>query len=161
MPAILLSRYCQMALAGGDNAEAGSGEKAAVRLALAVMEFQRQPLINRFLEEVSETLQKLTAKVRDLLTQALPTHDMEALSVSLDALEPTQTSLSSLTAQIDSALAQELVDAKQLRHLVNLSKGLNELYWQLSKGEQGLGRARLSLAIAPGTLTSWAGSWPK
>ncbi|HSG94719.1 MAG TPA: 4Fe-4S binding protein, partial [Afifellaceae bacterium] len=33
MAAILLSRYCQFALAGGDPAEAGSGEKMAVRLA--------------------------------------------------------------------------------------------------------------------------------
>jgi pyruvate-ferredoxin/flavodoxin oxidoreductase len=160
MPAILLSRYCQMAIAGGDNAEAGSGEKAAVRLALAVMEFQRQPLLNRFLEDIAETLQKLNAKVRDILSKALPTDDMEALSAGLDALEPTQMSLSSITAQIDSALTQDLVDAKQLRRFVKLSQGLNELYWQLSKGEQGLGRSRLSLAIAPGTLTGWAGSWP-
>jgi pyruvate-ferredoxin/flavodoxin oxidoreductase len=44
--------------------------------------------------------------------------------------------------------------------LVKTSQALGKLHWQLSKGRHGLGRARLSLAIAPGTITGWAGSWP-
>ncbi|MBE9563328.1 MAG: 4Fe-4S binding protein, partial [Proteobacteria bacterium] len=60
LPAILLSRQCQLAIAGGDNSEAGSGEKLAVRLAISVIEFQRQPLIGNFILDITELRTKIT-----------------------------------------------------------------------------------------------------
>jgi len=159
MPAILLSRYCQLALAGGDNAEAGSGEKAAVRLALAVTEFQRQPLINDFIEDIAEVREKLMKSIRDSLTNALPTDDLDQLGKGLDAIKHGgQTPLAALTEQVEGA--EGLIDAARLRRLVKTTQALGELHWQLSEGGHGLGRSRLSLAIAPGTLSGWAGSWP-
>ncbi len=160
MPAILLSRYCQAAIGGGDEAEAGSGEKMAVRLALAVTEFQRQPFINSFLADITEVRAKLLEKIRVTLTNALPTNDLDALAKGLDAIHPSQAPLSALTKQLENAAEQELVDAAQLRRLVKTTQALGDLQWQLAEGGHGLGRSRLSLAIAPGTLTNWAGSWP-
>ncbi|MEK8021917.1 MAG: 4Fe-4S binding protein [Candidatus Parabeggiatoa sp.] len=160
MPAILLSRHCQFAIAGGDNAEAGSGEKIALRLALAVTEFQRQPLINRFLQEITEVRDKLMASIRNHLVDALPTDDLDALAKGLEGIRSEKSPLSALTEKIDNAAEQGHIDAIALRRQVKITQALDELHWRLSKGEQGLGRARLSLAIAPGTLTSWAGTWP-
>jgi pyruvate-ferredoxin/flavodoxin oxidoreductase len=159
MSAILLSRHCQFAIAGGDNAEAGSGEKIALRLALAITEFQRQPLINRFLQEIAEVRDKLMANIRNHLVDALPTDDLDALAKGLEDLLPKQSPLLALTEQIDDAAEKGHINAT-LRQQVKITQALDELHWQLSEGEQGLGRARLSLAIAPGTLTSWAGTWP-
>lgn len=160
MPAILLSRYCQVAVAGGDNAEAGSGEKLAVRLALAVVEYQRQPVINRFMTEIAEMRDKLNVTIRDSLASALPTDDLDALAKGLDTVHSSQTPLAALTQEVEGAAEQGLIDAPKLRRLVKTTQALTELHWRLSKGGHGLGRARLSLAIAPGTLTGWAGSWP-
>ena len=42
------------AVAGGDPAEAGSGEKIAVKLALAATEFHQQPLVQNFYLAVAE-----------------------------------------------------------------------------------------------------------
>lgn len=159
MPAILLSRYCQLAVAGGDNAEAGSGEKAAVRLALAVTEFQRQPLINRFIADIADLRKKLIKNIKLNFESALPTDDLDVLAKGLDAIHPGgQTPLSAFT--VEGAAEPGLIDTARLRRLVKTSQALGELHWRLSEGGHGLGRARLSLAIAPGTLTSWAGSWP-
>ncbi|HEW97179.1 MAG: pyruvate ferredoxin oxidoreductase [Candidatus Parabeggiatoa sp. nov. 3] len=160
MPAILLSRHCQFAIAGGDNAEAGSGEKIALRLALAVTEFQRQPLNNRFIQEITEVREKLMASIHNHLVDALPTDDLDALAKGLEAIRPEQSPLSALTEQKENAVEQIQIDAIALRRQVKITQALDELHWRLSKGEQGLGRARLSLAIAPGTLTNWAGTWP-
>ncbi len=159
MPAILLSRYCQMAIAGGDNAEAGSGEKAAVRLALAVTEFQRQPIMKRFIDEIAGLREKLVKTIQETLSSALPTDDFNELSKGLNAIKQ-NASLSDLTKQLETVSEEGLIDAVLLRRLVKTSQSLGDLHWNLSEGHHGLGRSRLSLAIAPGTLTRWAGSWP-
>ncbi len=158
MQAILLSRHCQLAIAGGDNAEAGSGEKLAVRLALGITEFQRQPLISDFIKNIIKLRAEITADIKNSLANALPSDDLEALANGLDAINPNQAPLSALTEQIETN--QSLIDANRLRRLVKISQDLNRLYWQLTEGEHGLGRSRFSLAIAPGTLTDWAGHWP-
>lgn len=160
MPAILLSRHCQLAVAGGDNAEAGSGEKLAVRLAIAVIEFQRQPLVNRFLKEIASLREQLMTSIRNNLADALPTDDLDRLAEGLDTIQPSQAPLSLLTKQIETAAEQGFVDATRLRRLVNTSRALSDLHWRLAQGGHGLGRSRLSLAIAGDTLTEWAGSWP-
>ncbi len=155
MPAILLSRYCQLAIAGGDNAEAGSGEKLAVRLALGVTEFQRQPLVNDSIKNIVELRTKITAEIKNTLANVLPSDDLEALAASLNTINSKQAPLSTLTKQIENSL-----DANRLSRLVKVSQDLNKLHWQLTEGKHGLGRSRFSLAIAPGTLTDWAGHWP-
>ncbi|MDM8567439.1 4Fe-4S binding protein [Candidatus Halobeggiatoa sp. HSG11] len=160
MPAVLLSRHCQLAIAGGDNAEAGSGEKLAVRLAMAITEFQRQPLINNFIKDIIGLRTKITTYIQDILANALPSDDLEILATSLNGIAPNQAPLSALTEQIENTTEQDLIDTNKLRRLVKISQDLKKLHWQLTEGEHGLGRSRLSLAIAPGTLTDWAGHWP-
>jgi pyruvate-ferredoxin/flavodoxin oxidoreductase len=145
MPAILLSRHCQLSLAGGDNSEAGSGEKLAVRLALAVTEYHQQPLMSDFLKQIVTTRKQIITHIRESIAQALPT-------------EVLTDNLSGINDLLDNT--QDLIESSHLRHLVKLSQGLTKLEWQLSEGEQGLGRARFSLAIAGKRLTTWAGTWP-
>lgn len=145
MPAILLSRHCQLSLAGGDNSEAGSGEKLAVRLALAVTEYHQQPLMNDFLKQIVTTREQVITHIRESIAQALPT---EVLTDNLDGINEL----------LDNT--QDLIESSHLRRLVKLSQALAKLEWQLSEGEQGLGRARYSLAIAGKRLTTWAGTWP-
>jgi len=145
MPAILLSRHCQLALAGGDNAEAGSGEKLAVRLALAVTEYHRQPQMNDFVKQVATMREKIITHIRQSIAEALPT---EVLTDNLNGISDL----------LDNT--QDLIESSHLRRLVKISQALAKLEWQLSEGEQGLGRARYSLAISGNRLITWAGTWP-
>ncbi|MEN8220141.1 MAG: 4Fe-4S binding protein [Pseudomonadota bacterium] len=108
----------QLALAGGDNAEAGSGEKATVRLALAVTEFQRQPLINRFIEDIATVREKILENIKLSLSSALPTDDLDVLAKGLETIHPSgKTPLSALTEQAE----QGLIDAARLHRLVKTS----------------------------------------
>ncbi|MBE9562893.1 MAG: pyruvate ferredoxin oxidoreductase, partial [Proteobacteria bacterium] len=103
---------------------------------------------------------KITKNIEDTLAHALPSDDLKALATALNAINPNKAPLSALTEQIESSTEQGLIDANKLRRLVKISQDLQKLHWQLTDGEHGLGRSRLSLAIAPGTLTDWAGHWP-
>jgi pyruvate-ferredoxin/flavodoxin oxidoreductase len=145
MPAILLSRHCQLSLAGGDNSEAGSGEKLAVRLTLAVTEYHRQPQMKDYHQQIVTTREQIITHIRQSIAEALPTEVLtDDLSGINDILDNTQ----------------ELIESTHLRHRVKLSQSLAKLEWQISEGEQGLGRARYSLAIIGERLTNWAGTWP-
>jgi pyruvate-ferredoxin/flavodoxin oxidoreductase len=160
MPSVLLSRYCAMAVAGGDGAEAGSGEKIAVRMALAATEYQQQPLVHKFAEQVEETRQRIKDKIRETLTQALPTEDLNALSAGLDKVEGGHVAVGELTGKVDAAIESGSVNAIQLRRLINIANDLTELLWRLNEGEHGLGRSRFALAVAPGSVATWAGVFP-
>ncbi len=84
--AILLSRHCLLAMAGGDGAEAGSGEKIALRLLLAASEYYQQPRVRQLVEQIESAREKLAEKIRETLANALPTSDLDALADGLDLL---------------------------------------------------------------------------
>jgi pyruvate-ferredoxin/flavodoxin oxidoreductase len=160
MPAVLLSRFCAMAVAGGDGAEAGSGEKIAVRMSLAATEYQQQPLVHKFSDLVQETRQRIKDHIRETLTQALPTEDLDALSAGLDKVKGGHVQVGELTGKVESAIESGSVNASQLRRLINIANELTELQWRLTEGEHGLGRSRFALAVAPGSVATWAGAFP-
>ncbi|OOZ39406.1 hypothetical protein BOW53_11650 [Solemya pervernicosa gill symbiont] len=156
---VMMSRHCAFAMSGGDGAEAGSGEKIALRQLLAATEYQQQPLLHRFVGEISQVRQQLSDLVRDTLTDALPTEDLDRLAKALINVQSREVDLTTLTGGAD-AVEGSGVDATRLRRLIELSQGLNDLHWRLTEGEYGLGRARYGLAIAPGQASAWAGVFP-
>ena len=153
MAATQLSRYCAMAMAGGDPAEAGSGEKIALRMALAVTEYQQQPLLQRFTRELGEVRDEIAALIRDTLAGALPTDDLDALAAGLDASGEEQVDLGQLAGAGG-------VETARMQRLVTLARQLNDQHASLSEGRYGLGRARFGLAVAAGSVAQWAGAFP-
>jgi pyruvate-ferredoxin/flavodoxin oxidoreductase len=158
MAAIMLSRHCAFALSGGDGAEAGSGEKIAVRQVLAAAEYQQQPLLHRFISEINDARQSINLRIRDTLAEALPSEDLDRLSAGLKAIHTREAGLGAFLQ--DEAIEGSGVDTHQLKQLVKVAQQLGELYWKLSQGEHGLGRARFGLAVAPGSAAAWAGAFP-
>jgi pyruvate-ferredoxin/flavodoxin oxidoreductase len=51
------------------------------------------------------------------------------------------------------------VEGARLGRLVDVARGLADLSWRLAKGPDGLGRARVGLAVC-GAVASWAGAYP-
>lgn len=156
MAALLMSRYCALAMAGGDGAEAGSGEKIALRLALAATEYQQQPLLYRFSQQIGEAGKQINELIRQTLAEALPTDDLTDLAARLNKVQERQVALAELTEKG----AGRGIDAKRLNRLIELNRKLKDAHWRLTEGRQGLGRARYGLAIAPGSVALWAGAFP-
>jgi pyruvate-ferredoxin/flavodoxin oxidoreductase len=159
LPAALLARPVAHALAGGDGAEAGSGERLALRLALGLAESRHGLRRLELVQEVKDTHKEITALIRSVLSDALPADDLDALARSLETVSTRHADLGSFLGQAEGAIASA-VDAARLRRLVELAQGLGELAWRLEQGRQGLGRAGLGLVLSPGEAASWSGAFP-
>lgn len=162
MAAVMLSRYCLLALSGGDGAEAGSGEKVAMRMVLAVTEYQQQPVQHLYVKELAAIREEVSGLIRATITESLPTEDVDALLHGLDQIQSPQVDLSALTSKLgdaDSSFSSSF-DKADLSRLLQLAKQLTDLHWRLSEGPNGLGRARFGLAVAPGSVATWAGAFP-
>jgi pyruvate-ferredoxin/flavodoxin oxidoreductase len=160
MSSILLSRYCQFAMAGGDSAEAGSGEKIAVRLALAATEFHQQPLVQNFAATLADAGESLTKLIDETLSHTLAVDDLEAVSEKLRTTTSPRVDLKELAESVGEAGGDHSVDTEFLLRLIRLSQRVTEARHRLVEGAHGLGRARYGLTVAGGTAAVWAGAFP-
>ncbi|UCD74034.1 MAG: hypothetical protein JSV91_09605 [Phycisphaerales bacterium] len=160
LAAMMLSRHCLMAMAGGDGAEPGSGAKLALRQVLAACEYHLQPRLQDHLKQIDTLRNKLADSIRELLADALPTADLDALAEGLAVLGRDDVDIASLSSKVDEAVTVGKVDGARLRRLVEVARGLADLHWRLSHGPTGLGRARVGLTIAPGSVAAWSAAFP-
>ena len=96
--------------------------------------------MKKLADEITQTQTELAARIRETMSDALPASDLDALSEGLAALEP------------------DKVDTVRLRREVHIAKKLADTGWRLTKGFAGLGRSRLSLAVAGDS--DWMGAFP-
>jgi pyruvate-ferredoxin/flavodoxin oxidoreductase len=160
MAAILLSRYCQFALAGGDPAEAGSGEKMAVKLALSATEFHQQPLVQRFAKTLAETGESVSALINEALSSTFAAEDLDAVTEKLKRTTSPRVDLKDLADGVGGAAGDHSIDTDYLLRLIELSNQIAAAHHRLVAGEHGLGRARYGLAVAGGSTAAWAGTFP-
>jgi pyruvate-ferredoxin/flavodoxin oxidoreductase len=160
MAAILLSRFCQFALAGGDRAEAGSGEKMAVRLILAATEFHQQPLVQRFAATLAETGESVSALIDETLSGTFAAEDLDAVAQKLKRTTSPRVDLQELAKGVGETAGDHSIDTGYLLRLIELSNRIATAHHRLVQGEHGLGRARYGLAVAGGSMAAWAGAFP-
>jgi len=160
MASILLSRFCQFALAGGDPAEAGSGEKMAVRLALSATEFHQQPLMQRFAETLHEAGEAVAALISDTLSGTLAVEDLDAVTEKLQQTTSPRIDLKDLAEGVGEAAGDHSIDTGYLLRLIELSNRITAAHHRIVAGEHGLGRARYGLAVAGGSVAEWAAAFP-
>nr|VFK49469.1 MAG: Pyruvate:ferredoxin oxidoreductase [Candidatus Kentron sp. TC] len=160
MASLFLSRQHLFTMSGGDGAEAGSGEKIAVRFLLSAVDAHQRPLVDGFLSDLKQARQDITASIRNTVTDALPTNDLDALATGLASVHPGQVPLTVLTKHLETAEDAGVVDTARLRRLVEITRSLGDLHWEITNARHGLGRARFGLAVGPGSLATWAGAYP-
>ena len=160
MSSILLSRYCQFVMSGGDPAEAGSGEKIAVKLALAATEFRQQPLVQNFSATLADAGESVANLVEETLSHTLAVEDLETVSERLRTTSSPRVDLRELAESVGEAGGDHSVDTEYLLRLIELSQRINAAHDNLVAGAHGLGRARYGLAVAGGSTAAWAGAFP-
>lgn len=155
-----LTRHCLLALSGGDRAAPGSGERMALRQVLAVTEYLRQPVHRNLLNELESSHQAVVTAIRDQLSSALPAADLDILEQRLRDQQTRQMDLADLMSDDAEGTPVAAVDSLRLRQLVEVGQGLAKQRWQIAEGDHHLGRARYGLALAPGRVAEWAGTFP-
>ena len=159
MAAILLSRYCQFALAGGDAAEAGSGEKIAARLALSATEYHQQPIAQRFAKSLGEAAESISGLIEQTLSSTLSIDDLDAITDKLKQTASPRVDLEQLAQGIGGE-DDHSIDTDYLLRLIDLYNRIEVARQRVVEGEHGLGRARYGLAVAGGSAAEWAGTFP-
>jgi pyruvate-ferredoxin/flavodoxin oxidoreductase len=160
MAAILLSRYCQFALSGGDHAEAGSGEKIAARLALSATEFHQQPIAQRFAESLAEAGNSISELIEKTLSSTLTIDDLDAITDKLKHTASPRVDIEELARGVGDGEADHSIDTDYLLRLIDLYNQVEAAHHRIVEGEHGLGRARYGLAVAGGSTAEWAGAFP-
>jgi len=160
MAAILLSRYCQFALPGGDPAEAGSGEKIAVRLALSATEFHQQPIVQQFAETLAEAGESVSSLINETLSGTLAVEDLDAVTEKLKRTTSPRVDLHDLAESVGQSPNDHSIDTDYLLRLIELSNRISYSHHRLVAGRHGLGRARYGVAVAGGSVATWAGAFP-
>ncbi len=159
MAAALMSPNSRLSLSGGDGAEPGSGERLALRMALAAAELRQRPLVAEFLERLDTTREKISELIRKILADTLPADDLDALASGLQKVDTGQTDLAQFLTEAEQS-ADNRIDTLRLQRLVTLAQDLRDLSRQLTKGRQGLGRASVGLVLSTHAATGWAGGFP-
>lgn len=154
--ALELSRHCLRALAPGDDAEAGSGARQALRTVLAVAEAHMQPRLAQQLHELDQLADEFGKRIREQLTGALPVADLDALHDGLATLGGGAVALSTLATRLDDVTRSGRVDTPRLQRLVDTARDLQDLRWRIAEGKNGNGRARAGLVIAHGAAADFA-----
>ena len=160
MAALNLSRHCLLSMSGGDGGEAGSGEKIAMRMVLAATEYQQQPTITAFSEEIASVIEEIRGEIRKVMALEISDEDLNQLEKSVDDVKSPIIELSDLAKSVEASIGVTPVDTARLSSLLDLTRRLADLQTQLTSGRQGLGRSRFGLAIANGNITSWAAVFP-
>ena len=157
-PAFLAQRPAA-SLSGGDGAEPGSGARVALRQVLAAADSQLTAAQVLWAGEVRGARDGIGERIRAVLAAALPADDLEALAQGLAMVETRQAELGSLIGAAEEHIGNA-IDTARLRRLVALAQGLGALCRRLDQGRQGLGRARLGVALASEHAHGWSGAFP-
>lgn len=158
LPAILMSRACHFALAGGDAAEPGSGERLATRLVAATTEYSQQRRSLAALREADELLEALRARLRTSLAGGVATDRLDVLDAALHGT--TGKGAGELVVRLEALGERSTIDRKTLARLVQAARGVEALRDSLVDGPTGYGRARFGLVATDGTVREWAAGWP-
>jgi pyruvate-ferredoxin/flavodoxin oxidoreductase len=159
LAAAFLAQRPAAAMSGGDGAEPGSGARLALRQVLAAAEARLADAQQQWAEQVRSAREGIARLIRAALADALPADDLEGLAQGLAAVETRQTELRALIGAAEERL-DLAIDAARLRRLVGLAQSLGALSERLDQGRQGMGRARLGVALTSGLAQGGVGVFP-
>jgi pyruvate-ferredoxin/flavodoxin oxidoreductase len=158
--ATFASRHASMAAASARRDGAGSGEMLAIRLVLGAAESARQPILADLGREVETLRSALAGQVQDLLAEALPTSDLDALARGLSLSAAHEVSLGEIAQRLEHAESERRVDRDRLAAIVDVARRLADLGWRVTRGFDGTGRARVALLVAGEGLAARAAHFP-
>jgi pyruvate-ferredoxin/flavodoxin oxidoreductase len=161
LPAILMSRHCLYAVAGGDGAEPGSGERLATRQITAVVEYEMQRRLVDQIRALEEMDGRLREAVQATVTAAVPLQDLGQLDEALGATAREGSDLGGLLGKLDQLGERTDLDMTRTRDLVRVARQLEQARWKLGEGTQGIGRARYGLVVAGRSAAEWAARFPR
>lgn len=142
LSSLLLKKDNYLAMAGGDGACMGCGEKTVVHLVVSTINATMQPRVAKFVEKLDTLIAGLDGKARELL----------AADADLDQ------AAHAAKGHVDVPLSAG--NRERVERIAALLKQLKDLKWRYTEGPGGRGRASLGMTNSTGCSSVWASTYP-
>ncbi len=157
---ILLDKRNYTALASGDGACLGCGEKSVVHLFVATIEALMQPRIKRHVAKLSELIDRLQQHIQKRLVHEIDVGDPESMATIIDEIGHHDVTLAGIAGRIEARFGGEPIDRQWLRHATDLLGKLKKLKWRYIDGTVGRGRSNAGILNATGCSSVWGSTYP-
>jgi len=147
LPAVSLSRFTQFAMVGSGISTPGSGRRLALKMMMAMAEKIFQSHALKMVANLEAHIQTCHEKLQKSVSEALPIHDMSALSTSLSKAKGARIPVAELMDHLSEAGQKGAVDADNLKGFVTFIEEMQAQKTEIMEGNNGLGRARYGILM--------------
>jgi pyruvate-ferredoxin/flavodoxin oxidoreductase len=157
---ILLDKRNYSALASGDGACLGCGEKTIVHLFTATIEALMQPRVAKHVESLTRLIDELEKHIQQKLIHEIDVSDLTTISGIIDDIGAHDVTLAGIAERVESQRGGEPIDQQWLRRVTGLLGKLKQLKWQYTDGTTGRGRSSAGILNATGCSSVWGSTFP-
>jgi len=157
---MLLDKSVYQAMACGDGACTGCGEKTVLHLFTATMTALMQPRVEKQVQELDTLIRGLETKIREKLAATVDVSDLDAIGKSLEAHADGDLKLSDLAKEMDEGKAGSPIDQEWLKTVTRVITKLKDLKWRYEDGPGSNGRSKLGFINSTGCSSVYGSSWP-
>jgi len=157
---LLLDKAHYSALASGDGACLGCGEKSVVHLFTATIEALMQPRVERQVARLDDLIARLQSHIQHQIVHEIDVGDPAALSQIIDEIGNADVTLAGIAQRVEQNRGGEPIDQKWLRRVTELLSSLKQLKWKYTEGTTGRGRAAAGMLNATGCSSVWGSTFP-
>jgi pyruvate-ferredoxin/flavodoxin oxidoreductase len=156
----LLDKTAYHSMVGGDAAFPGNAVKTAVHLVTAAAESVMRPRHRAHVDKLDRLIAQLEERIQGKVARTLEINDFERFGGRLNRLRREGVTAEALAKIIEEEGGGSPIDPDQLARLTGLLSRIKEQRASYAGAENGVGRARMAIAIDPGTATFWSGAYP-
>lgn len=157
---LLLDKRNYTALASGDGACLGCGEKSIIHIFTATVEALMQPRVERHVAELTELIAKLEQHIQQKLVHEIDVSDPATISNIIDDIGNHDVTLAGIAQRVEQQRGGEPIDQQWLRGVTDLLAKLKDLKWKYAEGPTGRGRANTGILNATGCSSVWGSTFP-
>ncbi|MBK6742308.1 MAG: 2-oxoacid:acceptor oxidoreductase family protein [Hydrogenophilales bacterium] len=157
---LLLDKKNYGAMACGDGACLGCGEKTTIHLFTATVTALMQPRVKGFLEKIDGLIVGLEKHIRMRLTESVNLGDTRAVMQAVESHKGEDLTLANLSESLMAAHAAQPIDPQWLRWATQLLEKLKDLKWRYVEGPTRRGRAEMGIVNSTGCTSVWGSTYP-
>lgn len=157
---LLLDKKNYGAMACGDGACLGCGEKTSIHLFTATVTALMQPRVRVFVEKLDGLIEGLEKHLRMKLTESVNLTDPMAILKAVESHKGEDLTLANLSESLMAAHAGQPIDPQWLRWVTQLLEKLKDLRWRYLEGSTRRGRAEMGIVNSTGCTSVWGSTYP-
>ncbi|TWU43428.1 Pyruvate-flavodoxin oxidoreductase [Novipirellula aureliae] len=157
---MLLDKRNYSAMASGDGACLGCGEKSIVHIFTATVEALMQPRVSKHIDYLTGLIEKMESHIHRKLIQDIDVSDPAALSKTIEEIGSGDVTLGSIAKLIEEKTGGQPIDQEWLNRITRLLEKLKKLKWNYTAGTSGRGRANAGMINSTGCSSVWGSTFP-